>query len=81
MLNPKWETVENDIKTKVRQITNNIHELSGLAGIATPVSPGKRIRKWAYNREEIAAIGGVRYKKTRKTTKRTTKAKSRRHKK
>jgi hypothetical protein len=81
MSNPKWEIVENDIKIKVRKITENIDELSSIVGIETAVSPGKRLRNWeAYNREEIAAMGG-RYKKTRKSSKRTTKAKSRRHKK
>ena len=65
----------------MRKITENIDELSSIVGIETAVSPGKRVRNWeAYNREEIAAIGG-RYKKTRKSKKRTTKAKSRRHKK
>jgi hypothetical protein len=76
MTHPKWSTVENDMKMKIRQITRNLHEQS----LARPVSPGKRVRNWGINdREEVAAIGG-RYKKTRKTTKRKA-AKSRRHKK
>jgi hypothetical protein len=78
MANPKWELIENNMKMKIIQITGNLHELS-LAPVST-VSPGKRVRNWEYDREEIAAIGG-RYKKTRKFSKRTTKAKSRRHKK
>lgn len=79
MANPKWELIENNMKMKIIQITGNLHELS-LAPVST-VSPGKRVRNWEINdREEIAAIGG-RYKKTRKFSKRTTKAKSRRNKK
>jgi hypothetical protein len=77
MSHPKWKTVEDDMKMKIRQITRNLDELS----LAKPVSPGKRVRNWEINdRQEIAAIGG-RYKKTRKSKKRTTKAKSRRNKK
>ena len=77
MSHPKWKTVEDDMKMKIRQITRNLDELS----LAKPVSPGKRVRNWEINdRQEIAAIGG-RYKKTRKSKKRATKAKSRRNKK
>ena len=75
--NPKWEAVEADMKMKIKQITRNLHEFS----MAPSGSQSKRVRNWAYNREQVAAMGG-RYKKTRKSKKRTTaKSKSRRHKK
>ena len=79
MSDPRWKTIENEMTMKIRQITKNIHEMT-VTESATPVSPGKRVRNWAYNREEVAAMGG-RYKKTRRSKQRTTKAKSRRHKK
>ena len=79
MSDPRWKTIENEMTMKIRQITKNIHDLT-VTESATPVSPGKRVRNWAYNREEVAAMGG-RYKKTRRSKQRTTKAKSRRHKK
>ena len=80
MSNPKWKTVENEMTMKIRQITRNIYELSAVTETVAVVTPGKRVRNWAYNREEVAAMGG-RYKKTRKSKKRSTKTKSRRHKK
>ena len=80
MSNPKWKTVENDIMMKTRQLIRSIHELSAVTETVAVVTPGKRVRNWAYNREEVAAMGG-RYKKTRRSKKRSTKTKSRRHKK
>ena len=74
MMNPSWIQVEKDIKQKIVQVTQYLEDQPQI----TPA--GKRVRNWTYNREEIAAIGGIRYKKTRKATKRKA-AKSRRHKK
>ena len=77
--NPKWEAVEKDMKMKIMQITRNLHTFSAVS--ARTGSQGKRVRNWeAHHHEEVAAIGG-RYKKTRKSKKRSTKTKSRRHKK
>jgi hypothetical protein len=74
MMNPSWVQVEKDIKQKIVQVTQYLEDQPQI----TPA--GKRVRNWTYNREEIAAIGGIRYKKTRKATKRKA-AKSRRNKK
>jgi hypothetical protein len=72
--NPKWETVENEIKTKVRQITRFLNE-----GV---VMVSKRAKDWVpEGREEVLATAGGRYKKTRKSSRSFSRAKSRRNKK
>jgi len=75
MTNPSWLQVEKDIKTKIVQVTRYLEDQPQM----TPA--GKRVRNWVEEREKVAAIGGVRYKKTRRSKQRTTKAKSRRQKK
>jgi len=81
MKNPMWETVENEMKQKIRQITRNIEKLSQPPVKSQVLSAVKRGRNWVEEREKIPAGGGVRYKKTRKSSKRITKARSRRQKK
>ena len=74
MTNPSWLQVEKDIKIKIVQVSRYLEDQPQM----TPA--GKRVRNWAYDREKVAAIGGVRYKKTRKSSGRKA-TKSRRHKK